>query len=278
MRHQMLHIFRNTPFGRETLLQSVYFCQKQPGLSLAIYIPSSSRFSMRFDTDEVIVCLDGSYLRDPGTARAHVREIVDDSGVAYEFYTPTEFGAADLPELATDFAFMACPRVVSEQSSRIGLGHIGPKVRSIVKEAPFAVLIPSMNHKPWTNVAVFFGGSPLGARAVELGLNVAQAAGVPVAVHTQLEGTTRTECERLLADMRLLDRLREAGGQWEVFSEGSFEQNLYAVPHDALVVIGAAGHRLIQELVFGSKLEKVQSTLPNPLLVLGPRWRSTSAD
>jgi hypothetical protein len=30
-----------------------------------------------------------------------------------------------------------------------------------------------------------------------------------------------------------------------------------------------AGHRLISELVFGSKLESIQATLPNPRVVVG---------
>ena len=59
-----------------------------------------------------------------------------------------------------------------------------------------------------------------------------------------------------------------------IFDQGSFEENLYAVPHDSLVVVGAAGHRLMKELVFGSKLEIIQATLPNPLVVVGPNCRT----
>ncbi|MCP4108404.1 MAG: universal stress protein, partial [Desulfobacteraceae bacterium] len=38
MEPQLFHIFRNTPLGRETLLQSIYFCNKV-GASLTVYIP-----------------------------------------------------------------------------------------------------------------------------------------------------------------------------------------------------------------------------------------------
>ena len=62
--------------------------------------------------------------------------------------------------------------------------------------------------------------------------------------------------------------------EWRLYDNGTLEENLYAVPHDSLVVIGAAGHRLITELVFGSKLEAIQATLPNPLVVVGPDCRT----
>ena len=39
MAQKLFHIFRNTPLGRETLLQSIYFCQKM-GVLPTIYILS----------------------------------------------------------------------------------------------------------------------------------------------------------------------------------------------------------------------------------------------
>ncbi len=273
MREQMLHIFRNTPYGRETLLQSAYFCQQYAGLSLAIYVPTYERFMLRFESGPVMVILDKSYLFSPQTARRHVEEILGPLRLDYDFLTPAEHAAKELPELPTDFMFMSCPRVVSAQSSRIGLGHIGPKVRGIVSHASFPVLIPGGNFKPWENVAVFFGGSEMGARAVELGIAVARVAQRPFTIFTQLDGATRDECEQMLARRGLLERIREPDGRWVVFEHGSLDENLFTVPHDALVVIGARGHRLLRDLVFGSTLERVQRRLPNPLLVVGPHWR-----
>ena len=46
--------------------------------------------------------------------------------------------------------------------------------------------------------------------------------------------------------------------------------NLFAVHHDALLIAGAYGHGLIKELFFGSKLERIQSTLVNSMLIVGP--------
>ena len=169
---------------------------------------------------------------------------------------------------------MACPRVLSDQSSRIGLGHIGPKVRSLVRHAPFPVFIPAMSYKPWNNVTVFFGGSQLGVIAVKQGIAFARLAQAKFTIHTQLDGTTREECTRSLTEAGVLSHVTSQDESWAFFDEGSFEENLYAVPHDHLIVVGAAGHKLMKELVFGSKLETIQATLPNPLVVVGPHCRT----
>ena len=42
MKNSLLHVFRNTPFGRETLLLSAYSCQKLQ-LSLDIYLPEEKK-------------------------------------------------------------------------------------------------------------------------------------------------------------------------------------------------------------------------------------------
>ncbi|MFQ5590949.1 MAG: hypothetical protein ACE5HE_07295 [Phycisphaerae bacterium] len=61
---------------------------------------------------------------------------------------------------------------------------------------------------------------------------------------------------------------------WRLYDSGELTENLYDVPHNSLVVLGAAGHNIIKELVFGSKLEAIQSTLPNPLVVVGPKCKT----
>jgi hypothetical protein len=57
MKKPLLHIFRNTPFGRETLLQSAYFCHRTQ-LPLSIYLPESKSFLLYFDSEVVQVDLD----------------------------------------------------------------------------------------------------------------------------------------------------------------------------------------------------------------------------
>ena len=273
MPDQMFHVFRNSPLGRENLLQAGYFCEKQLGLDLAVYIPKTTRFLMRFSTGEVTGELDDSYVQYASTARAHVTEALNRVGVTYSFFKPREMADTCLPEIPVDWAVMSCPRAISQHSSRIGLGHIGPKVRGIAKHAPFPVFIPAMAYKPWAGVSIFFGGSSVGCLAVQEGIAIARLARVPFTVFTQLDGTTREECERVLSEADVLDELNAADGTWHCFEDGTLEENLYAVPHDHLVVVGAAGHRLMTELIFGSKLEIIQTNLPQPLVVVGPHCR-----
>ena len=58
---RLFHIFRNTPVGRETLLQSIYFGRKT-GSSLEVYIPESKKFLMYFDSEVVQIDLDDTAL------------------------------------------------------------------------------------------------------------------------------------------------------------------------------------------------------------------------
>ena len=67
--------------------------------------------------------------------------------------------------------------------------------------------------------------------------------------------------------------MRRRINAWHIFEQDSFEENLYQVPHDALVVLGACDHSRLKEIVFGSKMEKIQSTLSNNLLIVGPNYK-----
>jgi hypothetical protein len=48
----LLHVFRNTPLGRETLMQSLHFCRTLD-IGLDIYIPDAMSFMMYFDDEAV---------------------------------------------------------------------------------------------------------------------------------------------------------------------------------------------------------------------------------
>ncbi len=274
MKTTLLHIFRNSPMGRENLMQSAYFCKQQFGLSLAVYIPETTQFGMEFGGNPVTVQLDSSYVAHPATASEHAEQVLSGFKCASEFFVPSERLSGTMPLLPNEWAMMACPRAISEQSARIGLGHVGPKVRSLVKHARFPVFIPSMSFKPWTSVTAFFGGSELGATAVKEGLAIARLARVPFAIHTQLDGITKKVCEQSLSAAGILETVSGGDVEWRLYDDGTLEEHLYAVPHDSLVVAGAAGHRLISELVFGSRLETIQATLPNPMVIVGPDCRT----
>lgn len=274
MNATMLHIFRNSPIGRENLMQTAYFCNKHFGLSLEVYIPESKEFTLEAGQERLPIELDASYTVFPESAEEHVQDILDSFECPFRLLKPAEGAAPGAPRVSGEWAIITCPRVISEQSSRIGLGHIGPKVRGLVKLAPFPVFIPSLTYKPWNSVTAFFGGSPLGAVAVKEGMAIARLSRVPITIHTQLHGTTREECEKALADADILRAVSGKDVTWRIYESGELEENLYNVAHDSLVVIGAAGHNLIKELVFGSKLEAIQSTLPNPLVVVGPQCQT----
>jgi hypothetical protein len=271
MQRRLLHIFRNTPFGRETLLQSVYFC-KTVKVALAIYIPESTKFLMYFENDVVQVDLDHSYLSSPDTALMHASTIAEQNGLEAYFLKPTDFTAASLPDLPTNFDYMSCPRSMSDRSSRIGFGYIGPKVRRIVKSARFSVLMPSPTYKEWHSVAVFSEGSINAVNALRLGLHISRACSMPLDIFTRVAKDFQDTYEEALKDGSLEEELKHFVREWHRLEKGKFGDNLYAVPHDALVVLGADGHGPIKQIFFGSKMERIHATIPNNLLIIGPQY------
>ena len=271
MDYQLFHIFRNTPLGRETLMQSVYFC-KTVGVTPVIYIPESTKFLMYFENDVVQIDLDESYLTSPDTAKAHAAEIARQGGCTPRFLKPKHYTASTLPDIPTSFEFMCCPRSISDLSSKIGLGYIGPRVRRIVKSARFPVLITSPVYKPWKSITVFFGGSVNALNALKLGLRLSRDTGMPLDMFTQAEKSPRTVYEKVIAEEGLEKELTNSLREWHFFKTGKFEDNMYHVAHDALVVLGAYGHGIIKDIVFGSKMEKIQSVISNNLLIAGPNY------
>ena len=272
---RLFHIFRNTPLGRETLLQSLYFCGII-GAAPMVYVPQHTKFLMYFENDVVQVDLDGSYLTDPPTAKAHVQELFDQHQMMPRFIDPKHFTASTLPDIPTNFDFMCCPRSISDLSSKIGLGYIGPRVRRIVKSAPFPVLITSPVFKKWHSIAVLFGGSTNAINALKLGFRIQRVTGLPLEIFTQIERGGEDHYRQQVKKEQLESEIDLYADQWHFFQEGNFEENLYNVPHDALVILGAYGHGLIKDILFGSKMEKIQSTISNNLLIVGPNYTATS--
>ncbi len=275
MDHQLLHILRNNPLGRETLLQSIYFCKKV-GAFPVIYIPKTTKFLMYFDNDVVQVDLDKSYLDAGETAQAHAAEVLTQAGLEPRFLEPKHYTASTLPDIHTGFNYMCCPRSISDMSSKIGIGYIGPRVRRIVKSARFPVLIASPVFKPWNSIAVFFGGSVNAVKALRLGFHIARVSGLPLEVFTQIRKSSKEEYQQVVKDRNLEKDVDQYVTQWRFFENDNFENHLYEVPHDALVILGAYGHGVIKHMVVGSKWETIQETLGNNLLVVGPNfaaWR-----
>lgn len=267
MPYELLHVFRNTPLGRETLMQSAFFCQ-QMRMPIDIYVPREPQCLMYFEHGVVTVDFDHSYLRSPSSAHDHAREVVEGFEVSYQFFEPTR-STAGHPDLRSDYAFMSCPRSVSDLSTKIGLGHIGSRVRAIVKQAPFPVLIPAASFKQWNRVVCFFGGSANAMVALRCAREISLRSKIRLAIFTQGEND-KAGYEQQFEKAGVAEDLAQGHVEWLFFEGGDLRENLYAVPPDGLLVAGAQGHSIAKDLMFGSKLELIQSELPNPMVVVGP--------
>lgn len=257
--------------GRETYLHSLYFC-KMLNIGLTVYIPETTHFSMNLDNETIRIDLDESYLTSPDSAVGRVRGLAESNRIDITIFCPDPSTNSQLYGLQQDFSYMTCPRSISDLSSKIGLGFIGAKVRQIVHTASFPVLITSPVFKPWENVTVLFGGSDSSINALRLGIHMAKRTGLPLNMLTYLEEDLSFYQNAIDAG-GLTQEVKQSVACWHQFENGRFKDHLYAVPHNSLVIVGAYGHGKIKELLFGSKLEKIQATLTNNLLIAGPRVR-----
>ena len=107
---------------------------------------------------------------------------------------------------------------------------------------------------------------------MRLGLRISKATGLPLSIFTQAENIDQKKYLELLEERGLKAELDQIDHNWLFFEKGDFEDNLYQVAHDTLVILGAYGHGLIKDLMFGSKMEKIQGTIPNNLLIVGPKY------
>jgi len=268
---RLFHVFRNNPFGRETLLQSIYFCKKV-GASLLVYIPKHKKFSMHFENDIVQVDLDNSYLTSPDTALKNATDVTEKMGIKAKFLDPKHYTTSKLPVIQPNFDFMTCPRSISDLSSKIGLGYLGPRVKRIIESARFPVLITSPAYKEWDTLAVFSDESAKAVNALMLGFRISRASGIRLDVFPQMEEGSRESYEKIIKDKNLQKEISRRVNKWHIFEKGTLEEILYEVPHNALVVLGALGHSILKDIAFGSNMGKIQSSLPNNLLIAGPNY------
>lgn len=299
---QMLHIFRNSPLGREVFLQSIYF-SKKVNTQLEVYIPAYRQFIIYFKDKVVTVDLDRSFLQSRDSARKHVMELLQGENLTPHILQlrPEDYTSGSIPTLPTDNEFMCCPRTIRNVSTKIRFGYIGSKIRTIISSAAFPILVPSPVFKEWKSVTVFFGGSETSQKVVELGLKLSERSGFDLNIFTQAENLKQeayfkifkekvlkvkkgigyescadnvykfvTEDESFTPEMNLHRRVIQQA-KWLFYNKGKFRHNLYYVPHDSLVVVGAHGHGIIKDMMFGSKMEIVQKTLANNLLIVGPK-------
>jgi nucleotide-binding universal stress UspA family protein len=90
-------------------------------------------------------------------------------------------------------------------------------------------------------------------------------------IYTLREKKSKGYYENIIKESDLAAPVSQFLRNWHYYEKSEFDAMLYDVPHDALMVLGAYGHGVIKDLLFGSKMEKIQSTVTNNLLITGPR-------
>ena len=263
---RILHVYRNTPVGRETLLGATWLGERT-GVQLRIFVPSEPRFALNLGTDLVEIPLDSSYLTSPETARDHVEATLTNRRVAYRFVEPSHRVASTLPEIPADFDLMSCPRALAEPQGLLGPGMLGNRVRRLVRSATFPVLIPTVPLLEWDRVLAFFAGSSHALHALRWAMRIARSAGVPLEVITVDENGAAGRSRKALEEAGLLESVEPS---LRILQAESWDEVLWSVPRTALVAAGAFGHSGIKATMFGSRTELLQSRLANPLLLVGP--------
>ena len=271
MNCRLLHIYRNTPLGRETLLQSIHFCRTL-NIYLHIYIPESKRFLLCLagENSTLPIDLDKSFLVSPETALPHARELTQKEEATPYWIIPQNEAEKNYPKIQDHFEFMCCPRCIKEPLSKLSIGYIDSSVRRIINAAQFPVLIPSPVYRPWKRVAVFYGGSVNALNAVKLGLQISRVSGLPMDIFTQIEDGENENIQNTIDSQWLKMEIDKVINKWYQFNSGDFISNLFNVSHDALLVLG--GFHSKKRRNFSSKMEKIQSILPNNLLAVGPNY------
>ena len=273
--NSLIHIYRDNIFGRETLLQSALFCKTIPDTQLHIYIPQQKQFLLYYEFNVITVDLDSSYLvEQPNLIARRLSNILDEFKINYTIYKPSEFTASTLPNIPTNFDYMTCPRSIVEPIAKIHIGYLGARVRQIIMNANSPILITTPVFKEWKRFVCFFGGSDLSIKALELAHKLSQKSGLPLSIFTQVESAYKDSYQTKLKNSSLNDKIQSGEIKWDIFDKGTLQDNLFNIPYDSLAVIGAVGHKNLKEKIFGSKLEVVQENLPNPLLIIGPNYKS----
>jgi nucleotide-binding universal stress UspA family protein len=116
---------------------------------------------------------------------------------------------------------------------------------------------------------VLYGGSDNAAGALRLALEMNRKCNAPLQIFSQGD---RDELKQQLLSQGFAAEQIESF-DWQFLGDGDIGAQLYSIPHDGLVMLGAYGKGGIRASLFGSTMEKVQGGLPNSLMVVGPKCR-----
>jgi len=263
MQLNLLHVFRNTPLGRETLLQAADFSRKTHS-RLNVYLPEFDRILLHFGSNAVEIRLDGSYLYLRESARQNLRKIAELARVRVHEVAPETMTASNLPRLPTNFDVISLPRIMVERKSHVSLGS---GVRKLVKSATVPALIAPGRFHDWREVLVLFGGSRFSVVALRWGMAISRESGLPLRLLT-LAGrqVSKRTCEEILSKNKLRP---DDFKQWDILETEEPVSILDAIPRESMLVMGAYGHSGIRARLFGSTTELIQKNSANLIMLVG---------
>ena len=272
---KVFHIYRNTPLGRETLLQAADFTKKVGG-NLGVYVPEFDRLLLHFGSNAIEIRLDKSYLFAPESAGKKLSESLKVIGVKADLVSIKSQPASNLPRLSSNFDIISLPRVMIEQQGRLNLAAVGSGVRQLVKNSHAPAIIAPGRFHDWSDILVLFGGSSYSVTALKWGIELAKQTALPLKVLTIVEkGKNRDDYEKSLRN-----EFKDDGTapEWQLMASSSKTSLLDEIERSSLVVMGAYGHGRIRSRLFGSTTELVQRNTANLIMLIGQNCRLPNAE
>jgi hypothetical protein len=265
MQEKVFHVYRNTPIGRETLMQAIDLCKKSSA-DLYIYSPQHDRFMIYFDADAVEVHLDQSYLHSPGTQKNNLDSILEAQRfVAKNVYSSTKTGST-LPDISTNFDLINLPKIMTELKKGLTGSNIGPGVRRLIKASHAPALISPNRFVDWSSIHLFFGGSRHAEKALRWALLLSRESKKPLHLTTLLEKKNESFYRDKIKKMNILPgRI----ASWTFWEQDSLFDALFKVERDQLIVMGAYGKSGLKKRLLGGTTEMVLRNSANPLLLVG---------
>lgn len=258
MPRSLFHVYGDSPYGREELLQSAYLVRKTQVLSLAVYVPRYRESLMYCDSTVFTLNCERQFSRDSNVSRRHVLETLPSLPVNTWFFQPDGRGAGGLPEIPVTWALLAYPVSLAAQGVLTSWGHLERAVASIAWHTPFPVFFPTPAFLPWQRVVALCVGSQADGESVEVARAVADLAHVPLTVYAD-----RHRFEQIV--QRLSPMSAE---KFDVRHPG---RSLYKLPADSLLVVAAKRRvGLVRGLAATTHLARIRAGLPNPMLLVGP--------
>ena len=251
MDYKLLHIFRNTPFGRETFLQSLYFC-KTIKASPVVYIPKSDKFLFYFSNDVIQVDLDSSYLTDPDTAEDRARALLTEQGIKEIFLTPKNYTASSLPDLPPTLIFYAAPGLSVTCPAKSAWDTSAPRSggSSSTPPSPYFCPAPCSSLDKYCRIV---RGIRQRRQCPETGSEAFPGIGIPLDIYTLMEGRDQEYYRETAQKQTFWEMAEPRINKWHFWEKDQFDQMLYDIPHDALLVLGAYGHGALKDILFAAK-------------------------